>query len=394
MSELPLSPSSTSALLDELHLLTRTNRIEWQQPMDEALVHAGFDYALTLRQWATLPWYGVLEVLRQDTRTSDILVNGPERPITIVQAGARFGSGVEAHESWIRFAQDQLLLRSGVLDARQLTERAQLLPWPKPLLIGTADRRLRFAVTERRATPDGPTIALRLLPTRWPTLPDLVRANLLPLGAANMLLEALRCGVTVLVAGGTGSGKTTLTAALLEAIGAEKRIVVIEEARELPSVPDGVAVEVGNSALGFAECVRFALRQKPDLIVVGEIRGAEALAMLQAAATGHPGIGTVHAPDVQAALKNTERMACEHPDVQPNIVRGLLTSSAVPLIVCHIGRYDGVRCVGAIDEVLPQAGGSQAGDRYVTHPLFAWNRETKTVVRRGTVQGEWGRGRL
>ncbi len=385
--------AATSPLLDELQLLTRTDRLDWSWPMDEALIGAGFDYALTLRQWAALPWYGVIEAFRQDARTSDILINGPRRDITLVQDGARLATGVQPHATWITFAQQQLLLRSGALDACALSEHGQPLAWPRPLLIGTADRRLRFALTQPPATPDGPTIALRLLPQRWRTLDDLVRSDVLPRAAAELLLAALRAGVTILVAGGTGSGKTTLTAALLQAIGAEQRVVVIEEARELPPLPDSVAVEVGQGRLTFAECVRFSLRQKPDLIVVGEVRGAEALAMLQAAATGHPGIGTVHAPDVQAALKNLERMACEHPEVHGAIVRGLLTSSAVPLLVCHIGRYDGVRRVGAIDEVLPQAGGSQAGDRYVTHPLYAYDPHSKTLVRRGTVQGAWGRGR-
>src|SRR5262249_27347731 len=156
----------------------------------------------------------------------------------------------------------------------------------------------------------GPTLALRILPRRWRTLDDLIQEGVLLRPAAELLLAALRRGVTVLVAGGTGSGKTTLTAALLQAIGEERRVVVIEEARELPDLTDSIALEVLRSGLSFSGCVRFALRQKPDLIVVGEARGPEALAMLQAAATGHPGIGTIHAPDIQAALKNLERMAC------------------------------------------------------------------------------------
>ena len=117
-------------------------------------------------------------------------------------------------------------------------------------------------------------------------------------------------------------------------------------------------MEVLRSGLTFSDCVRFALRQKPDLIVVGEVRGPEALAMLRAAATGHPGIGTIHAPDVQAALKNLERMACES-GVPANIVRGMLTSSAVPLIVVHIGRYGGQRLVGAIEEVTMMGAGGR-----------------------------------
>src|SRR4029453_188882 len=113
---------------------------------------------------------------------------------------------------------------------------------------------------------------------------------------------------------------------------------------------DSVAMEVLRSGLTFSACVRFALRQKPDLIVVGEVRGSEALAMLQAAATGHPGIGTIHAPDVHAALKHLERMPCES-GVPANTLRGMLPSSAVPLIVAHIGRCGGQRRVGLIEEV-------------------------------------------
>jgi Flp pilus assembly CpaF family ATPase len=217
--------------------------------------------------------------------------------------------------------------------------------------------------------------------------------GIMPRPAADLLLEALQRGVTVLVAGGTGSGKTTLTGALLQAIGEEKRVVVIEEARELPELSDSVAMEVLRSGLTFSDCVRFALRQKPDLIVVGEVRGSEALAMLQAAATGHPGIGTIHAPDVQAALKNLERMACES-GVPANIVRGMLTSSAVPLIVAHIGRYGGQRRVGLIEEVTAMGAGGSIGDKYTTNPLFVFNANTNGVQKAYPVQGDWGRGRF
>jgi pilus assembly protein CpaF len=232
------------------------------------------------------------------------------------------------------------------------------------------------------------------LPTRWRNLDDFVKEDVLSRDAANLLVEALRRGVTVLIAGGTGSGKTTLTAALLQIIGEEKRIVTIEEARELPETPDSVAMEVLRSGMTFAACVRFALRQKPDLIVVGEARGPEALAMLQAAATGHPGIGTIHAPDIQAALKNLERMACESNDVPPSIVRGLMTSSAVPLVVAHIGRYNSRRRVGAIGEVIPSGASGAAGEKYTINDLFSFDAMTNQVRRVQPVHGAWGRGDL
>jgi Flp pilus assembly CpaF family ATPase len=150
-------------------------------------------------------------------------------------------------------------------------------------------------------------------------------------------------------------------------------------------------MEVLRSGLTFSDCVRCALRQKPDLIVVGEVRGPEALAMLQAAASSHPGIGTIHAPDVQAALKNLERMACES-GIPATIVRGLMTSSAVPLIVCHIGRYGGQRRVGAIEEVTVLGGGGQTGDKYTTNPLFVFSPQTNQIQKAYPVQGAWGRG--
>lgn len=375
--------------IEELRFLVQSGRLRhWQRNVAETLARAGLGGGLTIAEWAATPWYGPLEAWLNDSSTvSDILINGPGRDITIVEQGQRLASGVTLHGDWVSFVQRQLLLRSGLVtpDAPDA--------WPSHAVVGTADKRLRFAITRPPASPAGPTLSLRILPRRWRTLDDFVMEGIIPRLAIDMLIEALRRGVTVLIAGGTGSGKTTLTAALLQAIGEEKRVVCIEEARELPDLPDSVHMEVSRSGLTFAECVRFALRQKPDLIVVGEVRGPEALAMLQAAATGHPGIGTIHAPDTQAALKNLERMACES-GIPANIVRGMLTSSAVPLIVVHIGRYGGQRRVGLIEEVTVMGGSGQTGDKYTTNPLFVYHAQTQQVQKAYPVQGEWGRGRF
>ena len=217
-------------------------------------------------------------------------------------------------------------------------------------------------------------------------------AGVIPRPAAELLLDALRHGVTILVAGETGSGKTTLTAALLQAIGEERRVIVIEDARELPAVADSVAIEVLQSGMTFAQCVRLTLRQRPDLVVLGEVRGAEALAMLQAAATGHPGIATIHAPDCDAALRNLERMACEAGETPPAIVRGMIASSTVPIIVVHIGRYGGRRRVGQIVEVQVDSGG-QSGGKYPANILWAFDPRADRLTRVGNIGRPWGRGR-
>ena len=386
-------PNAHDTRLHELRQMTQSNRFEWRLPVQDALTRAGLPGGYPTEEWARIPWYGPLELWLNPTgpsQVSDILINGPGREVMVIDGGQRMGSGIMLHTEWIMFAQRQLLLRSGLVPLQNPNA------WPHNMMLGTADRRMRFAICRPPATPDGPSISIRLLPRSWRTVDDLVREpdGIMPRSAVDLLLEALRKGVTVLIAGATGSGKTTATGALLQAIGEEKRVVIIEESRELPPTADSVTKEVLNSGHTYTECVRFALREKPDLIVCGEVRGAEALAMLQAAASGHPGIGTIHAPDTQTALKNLERMASEDGSVPVSVVRGLLTSAAVPLIVCHIGTYGGRRRVGTIVEVLAQGATGQGGDRYPTHTLYEYNPQTDRVEKKYAVQGAWGLGRL
>jgi pilus assembly protein CpaF len=395
-TEPPSLPAHIAERLGELQFRVQTGRLRhWQRDVRDTLQRAGLGEGFTDAEWAETPWYGPLEQwLAPDSRVSDILINGPGRDIIIVEGGQRMNTSVILHEEWVRWTQHQLLLRGGFVTHQAPDDWRTCEGGTTHALIGSADRRLRFAVTRPPATPDGPTIAVRLLPPRWRTLDDMVHTEegVLPRAAAEMLIDALRHGVTVLVAGETGSGKTTLTAALLQAIGEEKRVVIIEDARELPPVADSIAIEVLRSGMTFPQCVRLTLRQRPDLIVLGEVRGAEALAMLQAAATGHPGIGTIHAPDCDSALRNLERMACEEGSVPPQIVRGMIASATVPIIVCHIGRYGGRRRVGQIVEVQATSGG-QSGDKYPINILWNFDTRSGRVERVGNVNRPWGRGR-
>jgi pilus assembly protein CpaF len=233
-----LSPAVTERL-EELKFRIQSGRLRhWQRGVAETLARAGLGAGYTLAEWAETPWYGPLEAwLTPGTSISDILINGPERDIVIVDQGSRMASGVTLHPEWITFVQRQLTVRAG------FTTPAAPDDWRTPhgqvahALVGSADRKLRFALTRPPATPDGPTVAIRILPERWRTLDDLVHqeAGIIPRPAAELLVEAVRCGVTVLVAGETGSGKTTLTAALVQAIGEHARVIIIEDARELPA---------------------------------------------------------------------------------------------------------------------------------------------------------------
>lgn len=383
--------------LAELRFCQDTGRLnDWQRPIAETMRRAGLGEGYTITEWAEIAWYGPLDTwLRPGSRVSDIFIDGPDRTIGIVEEGNRTDTGIRVGDEWLRWTQRQLLVRASLVSSDRPDDWHNGDGQVVHALYGTADRRLRFAVTRPPYTPDGATLAVRLLPAHWRTIDDLVQheTGVLPREAADLLLEAMRRGVTLLIAGGAGSGKTTLTAALLQAIAAEKRVIIIEDSRELPLPPDGMAVEVLRSRSSFASCVRLTLRQRPDLIVLGEVRGPEALAMLEAAATGHPGICTIHAPDTLTALRNLERFATLDAQATPGIVRGMMTSGAIPLIALHIGQYGGRRRVGQIIEVLATSS-TQAGDALPYNTLFAFNPTTNRLERKYPVQGAWGKGRL
>lgn len=386
-----------AALTDELRMLVRSGRMRtcWDLPPDEVFELFGVGGDLFLKDWAEIDWYGPLEIWRDpEHQVSDILYNGPgDEPFYIVQRGAMVCTGVTAHPEWITWVQRQLRLRSSRLDPYEAL-------W-EPMVQGVADR-LRFAITAPPISRHGPSLAIRLIPEHWRSLDDLVQAGTITREASDLLIEALAGGATLLVAGATGSGKTTLTAALTQTIGRQTRLVFVEDGGELPRSPNSLHIDVQSEG-SFSQAVRFALRQKPGYIIVGEVRGGEAIAMLQAAATGHPGIGTIHAGAVQGALRNLERMAMIGLSAETGgggqaaaqIVRGLITSEVVSLIVVQIGATTrGRRAVVAIEEVLRQGGLGQSGDAFPTNPLFQYDTQRGQLVRVGNVNGAWGLGRL
>lgn len=394
-----LVPTTAAEWQEELNLIIRRGRgLDWTKSPEQFFAQMGLSTGPTLTAWKDIRWYGPLEqFLRDSTRpVSDILINGPGLDIVAVIHGVRHATGVTTHTGWITLLQQILLLQAGMVTPETIDQWPAPADRPQPshMLIGTIDRKLRYAITRPPATNDGPTISLRILPDRWLSFDDLVTMNVLTREQGVMLLESLRRGASLLIAGVTGSGKTTLAAALLDCIGAEKRIILIEEATELPPTMDSISIEVLRSGRSFAECVYFTLRQKPDLVVVGEARGPEAMALLRAAATGHPGIATIHANNVHTALKNLERMAGEGGDVPPAIVRGTISDENTRLLVIHVGTYGGRRCVGQIVEVRPQGALGDIGAPFTTHTLFAYDEYQQAVVRQGWVMGAWGNREL
>jgi type IV secretion system protein VirB11 len=208
-----------------------------------------------------------------------------------------------------------------------------------------------------------PCFAIRKPAAKLYTLADYVADRIMLPLQADALKKAVRERRNILVAGGTSSGKTTLANALLaEVAECDERVVLIEDTRELQcAAKDCVALRTRRGSVSLADLVRSTLRLRPDRIIVGEVRGAEALDMLKAWNTGHPGgIATVHANSARSALYRIEQLAQEAVVTVPR----RLIAEAIDLIVFIAGRGSSRR-IDAIAEVTALDG---SGD-YVVAPL-------------------------
>lgn len=183
----------------------------------------------------------------------------------------------------------------------------------------------------------GPCFSIRKPAARVYTLLDYVNDGVMSADAARLLSLAVVERRNILVAGGTSSGKTTLANALLaEMATRDERVILIEDTRELQcAAPDTVALRTRPGVVSMADLVRSTLRLRPDRIIVGEVRGAEALDMLKAWNTGHPGgIATVHANNAAAALYRIEQLVQESVVTVPR----RLIAEAIDLVVFIAGR--------------------------------------------------------
>lgn len=182
-----------------------------------------------------------------------------------------------------------------------------------------------------------PCFSIRKSASRIFTLTDYVKAGTLQSTQAFALEQAVRCRMNILIVGGTSSGKTTLANALLhEMAKSNDRIVILEDTRELRcDVPDQVALRTQPGSITLADLVRSTLRLRPDRIIIGEVRGPEALDMLKAWNTGHPGgIATIHANSAHAGLSRVEQLILEG---SAHLPRELI-AEALDLIVFISGR--------------------------------------------------------
>jgi pilus assembly protein CpaF len=218
----------------------------------------------------------------------------------------------------------------------------------------------------------GPCLTIRRFRRDGFSLRDLVARGTLAPDLAEFLALCVAARASLLVSGGTGSGKTTTLNALSGAIPGEERIVTIEDAAELRLRQRHVvrlearpASLEGRGEVTIRTLVRNALRMRPDRIVVGEVRGAEALDMLQALNTGHDGsLTTVHANSPGDALRRVETLALMSGVGLPHAAVREQVASALDMVVHQARRPDGSRVIESVSEVVRAAGGIGTRELY------------------------------
>ena len=322
--------------------------------------------------------FGPIQPLLDDPDISEVMVNGPNK-IYIEKNGqlARAPVKFDDNEHVLRII-DRIILPLGRrVDADSPTVDARLPD-------GSRVNAIIMPVSI-----DGPTITIRKFRKEKLTVDQLINFGSLTVMMAEFLRACVVCRLNILISGGTGSGKTTLLNVLSTNIPENERIVTIEDAAELQLQQEHVVrLETktpnvdGRGAVSIRDLVRNSLRMRPDRIVVGEVRGGEALDMLQAMNTGHDGsLTTIHANTPRDALSRLETLVMMAGLELPLKTVRQQISSAVDLIVQQSRLRDGTRLVTAITEVA-----GMESDTIVLTDIFRF--EQKGVESDGKVIGE------
>jgi len=322
----------------------------------------------------------ILQELIEDPTVTEIMINGPE-DIFI----ERDGKVVRTDRAFVSMEKLEDVVQQIVSACNRVVNEST------PIVDARLENGDRVNVVLPPVALNGPIVTIRRFPDKPIRMEDLLLFGSVPEEIAAFLECVVRAGYNIFISGGTGSGKTTFLNALSAYIPPDERIITIEDNAELQirHIENLVRLEARNAnvegcrPISIRDLIRSALRMRPDRIIVGEVRGSEAIDMVQAMNTGHDGsMSTGHANSAQDMLSRLETMILMGMDLPLPAIRGQL-ASAIDLIV-HLGRLrDRSRRLLEICEITGMVDG-----KIVTAPIF---RFRETGEKDGRILGVWDR---
>lgn len=333
---------------------------------DKKLKSAEIQYFVE-RIYNSFRGYDVLQPLIDDPTITEIMINNHEE-IFIERAG-------KTTQVDIRFENQQKLediIQSIVSKVDRVVNEST------PIVDARMEDGSRVNVVLPPIALNGPVMTIRKFPDKPLLIEDLIRFGSLTEDVAHFLEKLVVSKFNIFIGGGTGSGKTTFLNVLSNFIPKDERIVTIEDSAELQihKVPNLVSLETrnanteGKGEISIRELIRTSLRMRPDRIIVGEVRGEEALDMLQAMNTGHDGsISTGHANSTKDMLSRLETMVLNGASLPVEVIRKQI-ASAIDIFVHLMRLRDSSRKVVAISEVIGEKDGE-----VILNPLYEFVEE-------------------
>jgi len=290
-----------------------------------------------------------LQELIDDESVTEIMVNGPDA-IFVEKDGALYRSE-ECFESCEKL---ENVIQQIVASCNRVVNESS------PIVDARLENGARVHVVLAPVALNGPILTIRRFPEQPMRMENLLRMGSISEEAAKLLKKLVRAGYNIFISGGTGSGKTTFLNALSEYIPPQERVITIEDSAELKlvGIPNLVRMETRNAnmegcrEITIRDLIRASLRMRPDRLIVGEVRGSEAVDMLQCLNTGHDGsLSTGHANSASDMLYRLETMVLMGMELPLAAIRGQIASGLD--VIVHLGRLrDRSRRVLEIAEVL------------------------------------------
>lgn len=319
-------------------------------------------------------WYGKIEPMLRDPDVEDISCNGPNRPVYVWH---RFYENLPSNVS---FSRDELI--SFVFKLAYRSGRS--ISYARPLLDASLPEGHRIQITfGEEITGGGANFTIRKFKTDPITVVDLINFGTLTPKLAAYLWMMIERNMSLLIAGGTASGKTTTLNALTAFIPMNYKVVTIEDTRELNLYRENwIAQTTRESAtqtaenIGLFELLKAALRQRPDVIIVGEVRGEEAYTLLQAVATGHGGLSTIHGESVEAAI---ERLSTRPMNVPKEFI-----ATALNAIMLQVKGKVGNVVTRKVIRLAEIAGYDKGRDEVLLVDSFYWDAKAGALIYTGS----------